>query len=319
MTNSSFDALGRQWAWDATSIKMFEECPRKYQYRMIDGWTPSGGKSVHLRFGAIYATAMEHFAKYRAEGRSREDAILDVVHEALIASWDYAYTDSEGAMTQDPTKRIPGSGKPWDTGNANKTRSTLIRTIVWYFEHFEHDLEVITLSNGKPAVEYSFKLPITDEIVFCGHIDKLVEYGGAPLVVDQKTTSSTVGSYYFDQYSPDTQMSMYTYAGSIIYNTPVRGVMIDAAQIVAGFSRFERGFALRTPSQLEEWVNMTLTNIERARRMTEVGHFPMNTTACNNFGGCEFRSICSKAPEIREQFLKGNFTKAPKWDPAKER
>jgi hypothetical protein len=309
---------GVQFAWDSTSIKSFDTCPRYYYYKHIEGWY-TFGKSVHLRFGAIYATALEHYAKHRALGMERDAAIVEVVHEALIATWDYSYTSVEAAQKQDPLARIEGSGKPWDSGDTHKTRSTLIRTIVWYFEHFEDDLEVIKLSNGKPAVEYSFKLPVENDIIFCGHIDKLVEYGGSPMVMDQKTTKSTVGHYYFDQFAPDVQMSMYTFAGKIIYDMPIKGVIIDAAQVAINFTRFERGVTFRTDSQLNEWYDNVMSTIERAQHAARENHFPMNTTACGNYGGCDFRHICSKAPEVRNQFLAGNFTRAPTWDPMTER
>lgn len=316
--NKSFDASGAQFAWDSTSLKTADECLRKYFYKNIEGWS-APTKSFHLRFGAIYATALEHYTKFVAAGMPREEAIVSVVHEALISSWDYAYRTPEGAAKQDPDERIPGSGHAWETGDTNKTRSTLIRTIVWYFEHFEEDLPVIILSDGRPAVEYSFSLPVDNGIMLCGHIDKLVTFGDSPMILDQKTTKSTVGPYYFDQYTPDTQMSLYTYAGSIIYNLPIKGVMIDAAQIAIGFSRFERGFAFRTETQLQEWYEGAMHTIERARKATVERYFPMNTTACGNYGGCEFRAICSRSPEVRETFLKGNFTKGATWDPIERR
>lgn len=289
-------------------------CPRYYQYKHILGWY-APEKSVHLRFGGIYATALEHFYKFIAEGQSREDAIISVVHEALIASWDYAYATAEAALTQDETKRLPGTGAPWNTYHQQKTRSTLIRTIVWYFEHFREDIPIVTIANGKPAVELSFKLPVDNGIIFCGHLDRLVDYGGSPMVLDQKTTGMTVGQYFFDQFTPDTQMSMYTFAGKMIFNIPVKGVVIDAAQIAINFTRYERGTAFRTEGQLNEWYDETMQTIEKAQASSREEHFPMNTTACGNFGGCEFRKICSKSPEVREQFLKGNFSKRRTWDP----
>lgn len=309
----SFDEKGRQWAWDSTSLKAADECLRKYQYKHILGWQKYGELSVHLRFGAIYASALELYAKARALGSDREEAILDVVQYALIESWDFLYSDPN--HIGDDAFRIADSGKPWDSGHSAKTRSTLIRTIIWYFEHFAEDLPVIMLADGRPAVEHSFTLPFYDDIVYCGHIDKLVEMGGEPLVVDQKTTTATVSQYYFDQYSPDTQMSGYSWAGQIIYNMPIRGVMIDAAQITAGWTRFERGFAFRTPSQLMEWKDNSVATIERARKAVEDNYFPMNTTACGNYGGCEFRKICSRAPEVRDQLLRSDYQQGARWDP----
>lgn len=303
----SFDANGLQFAWDSTSIKLATECMRKYYYKMIVGWQPED-LSVHLKFGIAYAEALEHYHKYVAQGMDREEAIETVVHEALLATWDHEL-DAEG-------NRIPGTGAPWESMHNLKTRGNLIRTIVWYLEQFENDaVSTIILSDGRAAVEYSFKLPVDDDIIFCGHLDRLGEYSHDPYVQDQKTTGTTISARYFEGYSPDIQMSMYTFAGKAIFGVPVKGVIIDAAQIAVGFSRFERGFTFRTDDQLNEWYDQTLAKIHEARELTREGRFPMNPTACGNYGGCEFRDICSRSPQVREQFLKGKFVKGPRWDP----
>ena len=177
----------------------------------------------------------------------------------------------------------------------------------------------VILSSGTPAVEHSFRLEWDNGIIYCGHLDRLVEYGGHVYIQDQKTTQSTITSRYFDSYNPDSQMSGYTFAGKSIFNLPIKGVMIDAAQIAVGFTRFERGFSFRTEDQLNEWYDHSMYYIERARQATRDNHFPLNPSSCSQYGGCEFRHICSKAPSVREQFLKGDFVRGPRWDPLEPR
>jgi hypothetical protein len=193
----------------------------------------------------------------------------------------------------------------------------LIRTIVWYLAQFGDDdsCSTVILSNGAPAVEHSFRLEWDNDIIFCGHLDRLVEYGNAIYIQDQKTTQSTITSRYFDGYNPDSQMSGYTFAGKSIFGLQIKGIMIDAAQIAVGFTRFERGFSFRTEDQLNEWYDHSMYYIERARQATRDNYFPLNPSSCSQYGGCEFRHICSKAPSIREQFLKGDFVKGKQWDP----
>lgn len=297
---SAFDSEGLQYGFDATSITLASTCPRKYQYKMIEGWQPEN-KSVHLIFGGLYASALEHFHQHIAAGMDREDAIIEVVHEALIASWD----------------RETG---PWVSNHNTKTRPNLVRTIVWYLEHFKDDeAKTMILSNGEAGVEYSFKLPVDDGIVFAGHIDRMVEYAGKPYVQDQKTSGATISPRYFEGFNPDVQFSMYSFAGRMIFNIPVTGVMIDAAQIAVGFSRFERGFTFRSEPQLEEWYDESLKIIHNIRGMTKENYFPMNRTACGNYGGCEFRDVCSHSPHIRNQKLKARFVKGEIWNPMRAR
>lgn len=328
----AFDSDGIQFAWDSTSIKIAEECLYKYKLKMLDGWTPHR-RSVHLDFGGWYASALEHFHKYRTEGMSHDDALAQVVLEALEASWVYPdckRCDGTGlVLKQDEPPECDdcgGSGKtyeggePWVSDHSAKTRANLIRTIIWYSEQFADDPCVtVILSNGKPAVEYSFRLEADNGIMLSGHMDRLVDYGGAVYVQDQKTTGSTITPRYFEQWSPDTQMSLYTFAGKAIFGIPVKGVIIDAAQIAVGFSRFERGFTFRDDPQLNEWYDSAMAHIERARKATREQHFPMTTTSCNNYGGCQFRHVCSKSPEVRDRFLEADFVRGERWDPLSPR
>lgn len=308
---SPFDASGAQFAWDSTSLSLAETCLRKYQYKMILGWQPAR-KSVHLLFGGWYATALEHFHKAIADGVDYEDATRDVVHEALLATWEHELDDEGNA--------IPDTGSPWVSDHNTKTRENLIRTIIWYLDHFKDDgCRTAVLSDGSAAVEYSFKLPVDNDIVLCGHLDRVVEYAHDPYIQDQKTTQTTVTAHYFDGYNPSTQMSMYTFAGKAIFGIPIKGVMIDAAQIAVGFSRFVRGFTFRDDGLLNEWYDNTMHNITVARRAVHEDYFPMNASACGNFGGCEFRHVCSRSPVVRHQFLKADFAQLPIWNPLQSR
>lgn len=305
----SFDKNGIQFAFDSTTIKVGQACLRKYQYKIIDGWQ-SLEQSPHLWFGSIYAKALETFHKLRAEGLDIEEATLKVVTDALVSSWEYE-TDEHGNVV---------GGAPYQSTDNNKTRDTLIRSIIWYLDYFREDnMTTFIDSHGKAAVEYSFSINVDDGLIFCGHIDRLVEYQGALMVQDQKTTKSALGSYYFNQYAPDTQMSMYTFAGKMIYSAPVKGVVIDAAQVMVGFTRFERGITYRTDSQLNEWYDDTMWHVSRIQQATREQHFPMNPSACSEYGGCEFRKICSLSPDVRQQFLLGAFRKAKRWDPLERR
>lgn len=332
---SPFDSTGAQFAWDSTSLGWAETCLRKYQYYMIEGWRPIGG-SIHLEFGGAYATALEHFHKHLALGMDRDEALCEVVHEALCATWRYEtieaeYIDGvaqvpEDVLFADITQTLDGktfcikSLGPVEWEHSTKTRANLLRTIVWYIDHFEDDAcKTVILSDGRPAVEYSFSFELGDGLVYCGHIDRLVEYAGEVYVQDQKTTGHTITPRYFESFSPSTQMSGYALAGKIIYNAKVKGVMIDAAQIAVGFSRFERGFTFRTDGQLEEWRKDSLLHIANARRATQDEYFPQNRTSCDKFGGCEFRDVCSRAPEVRPNFLRASFKQDKVWNPLERR
>lgn len=287
-----------QMAWDSTSLGWLKTCPRLYQYSMIDKWR-SKHNSIHLDFGIWYHSALEHYYKCRAAGADHETATEDTLLECLKWTWI--------------------DGKPFVSDHNLKTRENLVRTVLWYLDEFgDNDVtETVILDNGKPAVELSFRFDMGD-FVLAGHLDRICNFQGQPYVMDHKTASTTIGSYYFDGYSPDNQMSLYSVAAKVIYNTPIKGIIIDAAQIAVGFSRFSRGFTFRTDAQLDEWLNDTRRWVRTARQYAEEGFWPMNDKACHHYGGCAFRKVCSKSPQVREQFLASDFVKK-EWNPLESR
>lgn len=328
----SFDN-GVQIGWDATSIELAQTCLRKYYYTMILGIRESK-KSVHLLFGGIYASALENFYKYRAEGMDIQEALEEVVHEAMIASWEYKMNpDGTHQLTEDG-KRIGG---PKHFDDVKKTRNNLIRTIIWYVEQFgvenEDGLVTYHLQNGKPAVELSFTLEVDTDLLLCGHLDRVVSMGPHLYVMDQKTTGGTVGPYYFNQFSPNNQMSLYSWAGRAILSSPIHGVIIDAAQIALNFTRFERGVTPRSKDQLTEWFASAKYTIKNAQYASDrwnhlseeqktpenlAAIWPMTLASCGNYGGCPFRLLCSRSPGVRENFIRADYTEH-NWDPLEAR
>lgn len=323
--NKSFKD-GVQYVWDSTSLKMADACPRYYYYKMIEGYH-NEHTSFHLRFGQHYATALEHYHKHMATGATSAEALEAIVFEALCDTWDRPVCEScEGSgfnmsgVCGNCHAGYTGPGEPWNSAHHLKNRENLIRSIIWYVDQFENEeIKTIILQDGAPAVEHSFTLPVDDGLFLAGHLDRLCEYAGDPYVMDQKTTGSTLGMYYFNQYSPDMQMSLYTFAGKAIFGIPVKGVIIDAAQIAVGFTRFERGFTFRTEAQLTEWYDNTMELIETTQRQTRENHFPMKLSSCGNYGGCEFRSVCSRSPDVRKNFLAADFKPGWVWDPLERR
>jgi hypothetical protein len=209
---------GVQVAWDGTSVELAQTCPRKYYYRMIENITPAG-TSVHLLFGGIYASALELFYHRRALGDDLETALIAAVREAMILSWDHE-RDDEG-------QRKPGTGQPHSFQHSAKTVPNLIRTIVWYVEQFgdesESAIKTHHLQNGKPAVELSFTLEMSEDIVYCGHLDRVVDFGGGLYWMDQKTTGSTISPSFFDGFKPSNQFLGYTWAGQVVLQSPDQG------------------------------------------------------------------------------------------------
>lgn len=286
-----------QWAWDATALSLFKECPRKYYYRMIEGRTPKGDR-VHLTFGQFYHSALETYDHSRVfEGKDHQASMRDALRRAMVDSF------------------------AWESDNPNKNRFTLIRSVVWYLDFFEDDpAEVYVLKTGRPAVELSFRMELdiwaqpSLPYTLCGYIDKVVTFAGGQYVLDRKTTKSTLSEYYFDQYAPDNQFSLYSAVTRVLWSVPISGVIIDAAQIAVGFSEYRRGLTTRNEFVLDEWLLETKYWIGQARACAEANFWPQNDKSCHKYSGCEFREICRLAPAARKPFLDSKFT-IEHWNP----
>ena len=99
--------------------------------------------------------------------------------------------------------------------------------------------------------------------------------------------------------------------GKIVYNTTIQGIVVDAAQVAVTFTRFARGLIPRTNSMLDAWYKDLSYWLKLAQFFSDSNYWPTNDKACFR---CAFRPICSKAPEVQEQWLKASFPTSA-WDP----
>ncbi len=326
-----------RYAWDSTCLGALKVCPRLYQYQYVDFWGHPG-ESVHLRFGQEYHSALQGYDIARTSGADHEEALRKTVYDLLCRTADYA---------PDPDTK---AGK-------YKSRAILLRSVIWYLdEHSDDPAKTYIKADGKPAVELSFRFEldwgpsrhwgceegnrvalVTDETgthapqpyLLCGHLDAVKSFNDSLFVMDHKTSMTTLGSYYFDQWSPSNQMTLYSIASKVILNAPVKGVIINAAQLMLDFdksgeygARFVRGFTYRTPDQLAEWLEDLHFWLDAAERYAEADYWPQNDQSCGMYGGCKFRSVCSKSPQVREKFLKSDYIKldeASRWNPLRSR
>lgn len=310
LDNSSFSTAipGLQLAIDSTSLGEFKLCPRRYQLGVVEGWQPRG-TSPHLQFGLWLHSAVERYWHSRTASQDHQTALAEALAWLMAATWE------------------PATGRGWLSDHKIKNRLSLVRTLVWYLDEKAQDdtLQPITLANGLPAVELSFTFDlglasaVGEPFVVCGHLDRIAELSGEPYVVDIKTTSGGLTPAYFDQFSPDNQMSLYSLAGKIVYDLPIRGVIIDACQIGVTFSRFHRGLVQRTASQLDEWLADTRSWVRQLERAALDSIWPMNDKACTGpYGDCPFRPVCRKPASARQQWLQSDYARR-KWDPLKAR
>lgn len=297
-----------QVAWDSTSLGLLKECPRKYFYEIILGWR-SSGQNIHLTFGLGYHAALEAYDHAIFAGASHDEGVRAALRKAM---------QTGGHSTED------GKWEGWASDDSFKNVWTLCRTVVWYLDYFKsHPLKTVELSNGKPAVELSFYFEggeVNGEpIGFCGHMDRVVDDAdGRRVVHDRKTTKMALSETFFASFSPHNQFQLYTFAAQVQFQQPALGIVVDAAQVGVGFSRFARRFISFPRAVVEEWYQEALVWMDNAYRYAEAEFWPKNDKSCGNYGGCAFRAVCSKSPHHRQAWLEADF-KPHRWNPLQVR
>lgn len=116
-----------QLAWDASSLKSFQFCPRHYQYANLEGWQ---NPSVDLAFGRLIASALERYQKMRLDGSTKDEALLEVVKWAMKETYDEVKGTQWGGSYADMWK-CDGTKKYKNAkGNAAKCPNAFER--VWF-------------------------------------------------------------------------------------------------------------------------------------------------------------------------------------------
>ena len=313
-----------QFAWDSTTLGAFKQCPRLYFYQYIEGWAPKED-NVHLRFGGEFHTALEQYDILKATGVGHREALNAVVGDLIARCWDWK-VDKESKAGR------------------YKNMDTLLALTIDYLDYYKDDrAETFILQDGHPAVELSFRFELDwgpaaatsvgqadnmdvsmgQPYILCGHLDRVVTFADELFVMDRKTTTTALGSYFFDKFEPDNQMTLYTLASKVILEAPVRGVIVDGCQILLEKpNAFTRAMTMRTQDQLDEWVEDLKFTLSEAENYANFNHWPMRDTSCGMYGGCKFRDVCSKSPGVRERFLESQFVKkeeGEQWNPLKPR
>lgn len=277
---------GVQYIWDATSIAALKRCEQEYQYSLVEGWSQKGISSApELAFGLAFHKAMEIWYK---------TGDLKLALEACDAF-------------------------PFEPKDNYRTKETLYRSIVWYIDNYENDVyEVITLPNGAVAAELTFKVDVTPDLVFSGHLDTLrrLKYDGSIRPFDYKTTAKPMNEWFWRKFERSTQVFNYTFGSQVAYEVPADGLVIDGVQLQVNATLFQR-----KPFQIqnvEEWLHDTTQLITETQDKIATGTWApkRNEVHC---AFCRFFDVCSAHHSLRKEILNHQFTQREPWDPGRNR
>lgn len=315
---------------DATRIRSWLQCPRKWYYKHALGLHTATGNPGHdLVFGqAIHGALEELDSKLACTDQDADSILCETLGKfwEATAAWDLDADLSSGA----------------------KCRESLVRVIVWYVEQFGGRSDPIRTARyqGEAMLEVPFRVSLADiqsmlgvpsracggvdssQLFLVGRLDK-VAFGLAEddlWIVERKTTSRTMNDFYFARYQPEIQTSLYPIIGRFLFpEYTLQGVMLEAIQCGVSFCRFQRVELPRHVDQMRE----TLATIEHVfSDMIRTGcwsepklesQFLLNEAACMAGGSpCEFRRLCLDRPRNRPEAIAIYYTAREPWNPLAE-
>lgn len=272
---------------DNYALTNFQTCPAKYQLRIKQGWT-TRRRSSALSFGGGF-------------------------HEGL-ATW-YKTHDLAAALSAIVNK--------WDDSvsvDDYRTKEKAVQVMIDYVKHYpQESFKVVGIEDGRPMIEVPFVLDtglVCDDgepIEYGGIFDGLVDFNGQLWVFEHKTTSQ-LGSYYFDQFKPNNQVTGYIWAAEQLSGRKVHGAIINAIGVYkTGATKFERGMTARHPQDLKEWLENIRIVCNQIKRAEKEG-YSQSTGACTLYGKCEYHSIhVLSHPSERQKRLESDYIQEA-WD-----
>jgi hypothetical protein len=315
---------------DNSTLERFTTCPRSAQY-YVCAKRESSDEKVALGFGKRIHTILEE--RYR-------------FHPNVIPA-DLPRTEtSEIGTGMRMVATATAAFADWTVGEEEyRNYSTAVDLITAYNNHYPVEaFEVLTLPNGRPAVEVPFAVPIgevaidadmwvrnpdgsvvnryvgTIKVVWTGKIDLIYRRESRIYIMDHKTTSM-MGPSYFKEFDLSSQVYGYLWAASKLLNQPIAGFIVNALAVRKQTPKgkrfeFERYPVPADDALIAEFVEDVLHDVSDFIEMCKREYLPKHTKWCvGKYGACPYTQVCALPPHSREIILmSGNF-KTVEWDP----
>lgn len=269
---------------DSTILSGIKSCPFQTALSYLCNLRPRG-TGYHLFVGGLIAGALEVSRKAFYGDRAS-------AHEAVLAGQRYIFANWGDTLTPPNLE--------------HKSFERVVDAFALYFSQFplgEEPLTPMMLSNGKPAIEYTFAIPLEelthpdsgDPLVYVGRFDQIAEYRNSRLIHDDKTASQ-LGATWSEKWHLRGQFLGYKWAcdqGGLPTNGyAVRGICFykhytQITPLITGFF---------TQSMIDNWYQSMLITVRQFIEQYRTGFYirAFNDT-CTAYSGCQFAPVCKSA------------------------
>jgi hypothetical protein len=272
---------------DGTMRSAFRTCPRKFYNSYILRRVPAHS-SIHLHAGKAFAKSVEETRlAYYLRGDTWERAI-EVGEVAMYRAWYHNCTEEV------------------DPQASGKTLPNMLHLHREYFKEYDmagSDVTPFIRECGKPAVEFSFAIPIPgtrhpvtgEPFLYVGRLDMLAHRGQNKDMVwptDEKTTGA-LGPKWGSQWALRGQFIGYTWAAQQ-YGYHVPGAIVRGCKIT---STGNIGFAeipiIIPPHVVDRWLIELQRDCADIVTAWESGDWSYDfAEGCSAYGGCPYQIVC---------------------------
>lgn len=285
---------------DSSKIQCFMDCPRKFFFRYVLGWT-SEEPNIHLVFGSAWHEAMEHFMN---NGLKKEQIFL--AFDKLRKKYKEEYPNE--FMEPDHY------AKNLDNG---------LEALGEYARQWRPVDEFDTL-----YTEISGSVPITEEILLFVKLDTIVrETDGSIWSMEHKTTGRKTQSW-MNKWTSKIQTGSYSHFLNILYPDDFEGIKINGSILRKKNNEFLRIPVRLNTKQMNQWlwevrhwveqIRWNYRELAKASKEDDVLRaFPRNTESCCKFG-CDHPELCNlMSNPLRRMEEPPLGYKKEFWDPRK--
>jgi len=270
---------------DNFALTMFQTCPAKYFLRMHEGWTTKR-KSGALGFGGA-------------------------LHEGL-ATWYKTHDKQEAILAIDAAWPLNLPIEDW------RTKEKCVTVMLDYMRHYPLETFKIIGAPEAPMIENTFTIDTGlmlddgEPIEYGGIFDGGIEFSGNDFVFEHKSTSQ-LGSYYFNQFKPNNQVTGYIWALGRLTGRRIGGALINAIGIYKSSpTKFERSITTRSDEDITFWLDNVRATCQMIKDAERRGFWPQFTQSCTMYGKCEYHDVHTLgAAREQEKFLEQMFVKEP--------
>lgn len=282
---------------DVSRLSAFQTCQRMFKYRYVEHWHPKTARMVAADFGTAIHCAMEA----RGDGGP-----LAAMQAAFSAKWQEL-----GGDVPEDAMRTEEHGL-WILGRYVQKWGA---TDVWKIKAQERAFAV--------HVGFAGDAIGVHPVWLIGRWDAEVEMAGAHIIVDHKTKSQ-MGYSASQQYKPSLQMLGYVWAARQLGEPACAMAMVN----MIGTAKYGRGTPRVTPAddcfgrvelsytdeELDEFPCLVLDLAEDILQARMTNRYVPTFGACNNYGECSFKRVCTMPVSVRQQVLEADFVQE-EWSP----